>query len=86
MNAINNYFASKEKHENDIDTLVKDLPELVKTLRDKEGWSQRKLGQILGKHYTTISKIETGDFVPGDEVLQHINTLCKESNASNQGL
>ena len=38
-----------------------DPGERVKTLRKKRGWSQEKLGELVGFSQSKISKIENGD-------------------------
>jgi DNA-binding transcriptional regulator YiaG len=47
------------------------VPQAIKRLRKKLGLTQRRLGEILGfKDHTLISKLEKGQRVPSDKVIE----------------
>jgi len=55
------------------------LPEKIKTLRKKKGWSQAEFGRYLGIHGGHISRLETGMFNPSVDLLKKIADVFQVS-------
>ena len=44
----------------DLAQVAKALPDLVRTKRERLGWSQRKTAKVLGVSFSTVHRIEAG--------------------------
>lgn len=48
------------------------IPERLVRIREKNGYTRKRLADELGKPYTTITKYETGEREPGHEYIIEI--------------
>lgn len=55
--------------------MIKDLPEKLKTLRIKYGFSQRQVAAKVGISPSIISGYETGERTPSTEILLSLSYL-----------
>ena len=55
--------------------MVKDLPEKLKTLRIKYGYSQKQVAEKIGVSPSIVSGYETGERTPSTEVLLSLSYL-----------
>lgn len=51
---------------------LEDIPQLIKRLRKEKGWSQTKLGEVVGVKKSRISKIESGIVNPSLLTLSRV--------------
>lgn len=55
--------------------MIKDLPEKLKRLRTKYGFSQRQVAEKVGVSPSIVSGYETGERTPSTEVLLELSYL-----------
>lgn len=55
------------------------LPENIKRLRKKRGWSQTVLAEKIGTHLSHINRIETGKYKPSIDVLMKLADALEAS-------
>ncbi len=48
------------------------IPNNLKVLRKKRGWSQTRLAEQIGSHLSHINRIETGKYNPSLDVVQKL--------------
>lgn len=48
------------------------IPNNLKVLRKKKGWSQTRLAEQIGSHLSHINRIETGKYNPSLDVVQKL--------------
>ena len=51
------------------------LPDNIKRLRKKKGWSQTTLAEKIGTHLSHINRIETGKYNPSLDVLMKLSEV-----------
>lgn len=56
-------------------TMIKDLPQKLKTLRTKYGYSQKQVADKVGVSPSIISGYETGERTPSTEILLSLSNL-----------
>lgn len=59
--------------------MIKDLPEKLKALRTKYGYSQRQVAEKINVSPAIISSYETGERTPSTEVLLALSYLYNAS-------
>lgn len=55
--------------------MIKDLPEKLKTLRSKYGYSQKQVADKVGVSPSVVSAYETGERTPSTEVLLMLSNI-----------
>jgi ribosome-binding protein aMBF1 (putative translation factor) len=76
---IETYLTARAEMEVARETVKRELPVGMRKTRLGLGrMSQRELAELLKVDYTSISKIESGAFVPSDEVLGRLLYLIKQ--------
>lgn len=57
-----------------------EIPKLIKSIRQKLGFSQEELAQHLGVSFTSVNRWENGQTKPSKLARRQIKALCQEFN------
>ena len=60
----------------------KNIPTLVRGIREKTGWTQEKLAQEVGVSFSTVNCWERGKRNPQPYLLKKLMELAEEPNTS----
>ena len=62
----------------------KDIPTLVRSIREKTGWTQEKLAQEVGVSFSTVNSWERGKRNPHPFLLKKLMEFAEEPSISKQ--
>jgi len=66
-----------ERREEDVEVIVEDYSELIKTAREKKGLKQEELARDVGERESIIHQIESGKMKPDFKLAKKLNFYLK---------